>query len=585
MADDEKIITSFIDQNPSEVDPSSQDFLNKKRSLVEKILETFKDLLPSNYISQTTGPYYTVQFQAIAEQLAILQITIQEIFKDLSFDFTRSEFLYQFIGSLVFPDVDETGFPELEGDLTFRNFFSNMVELLIQGATLDSVEKGIELLTDADVDIIEKYLAARNTKNSLWGLDEQFEFEINISGEDCLDFPEDPFILQRNIILVLRALKPAHTIYTYRNLFKESFGTLFEDSYDWEYEDHFYDDTRKYCDGAKNITGGERLLFSDSGQGFSGNIFFSDNSVDFFTSMIKPGNVLVIEDTLSEGAYEVVQVNTSTEIEVTPSFPATFSSANWVILNSSGGDTLEDRFLFSDANRSFKNIRPYSYLKILPVAEHSNGSVIENSNSFIDTATNFIALSAQEGDTLKIAVGPNSGTYTISQVISKTEIELSSSFSTTESTISWSLFSPNTGEYRIREILSVPLPNDSTNRAYETFPSGLNGTLVVEDGIFRDTSTSPTDFSTAVPGEILVIEHGPNKGSYRLEYIPGEDGGPLGISTSVSDKVVPSLSILRLDKRMPVTATGQPYNIEVDRLGVQIPKKVCREDVSVYFAL
>ena len=583
MAD--KIITSFLDQNPAETEPSNQEFLNKKRLLVEKILATYRDLLPSNYISEVTGPNYLNQFQAIAEQLAVIQITFQEILKDTQFDFTRSDFLYQFLGSLVFPEPDETGFPSIDGDITFRNFLEQMVLLLIEGAKLTTIEKGLELLTDADIQIIEKSIAARTTPNSIWGLDEQFEFEINVSSNGGTEFPDNPFLLQSNAFIVLRALKPAHTLYTYRHLFKEVFGALFEDTFTLDFTNHYYDDKRKYCDGAKSLTGGERLLFSTLGSGTLGSDLFEDLTVDFFASNIKSGNVLIISEGTSEGAYEIVQVQDSTHLLLNSTLPSTFSGVNWVVLNSSGGDTLSDQYLFSDPTRDFSSIKPFSLLKILSLAEGSSASVTAASSTFTDLSTNFISLGVISGDTLHISAGLNRGAYTVSSVVSETELTLTTLFASTEAGVSWFIKSPNTGDYKILDIISVPVPDDSTERTYTTYPTGLAGSLTVADGIFTDVSTIPVDFSTAVSGEILTIASGPNEGSYRLNIIPGGDGGFVGTTSVFSSEVIPSPSIVRVDRRMPVVAEGQSYSISVDRLGVQTPKKVCREDVSLFFVI
>lgn len=585
MADEDKIVTSFIDQNPSQLDPSSQDFLNKKRSLVEKILATFIDLLPSNYISETVGPHYTVQFQAIAEQLAILQISLQETLKDLDFDFTRSEFLFQFIGSLVFPETNETGYPTLDGDLTFREFLAEMVKLLVQGSKPDVVLSGLQLLTDADIEIIEKAIAARQTPGSAWGFDEQFEFEINVSVDGGTDFPPDPFTLQENVIIVLRALKPAHTLFQYRHLFLETFGTLFTDVPSFDFSNAYYDDTRKYCDGAREVTGGERVTFGDAGSGTISDDEFEDLGADFVAAGARAGMVLVLVTGSLLAAFEVVQVIDAQHLKVLPSFTGTFSGADWVLLASAGGDTLTDRRLFSDATRDFTSIRPGALLTILAAGQGGSGSVVQDGTTFEELATNFVALQIKQGDVLRFASGPNAGDRTISAVTDAQHLEVTPAFAATESPAVWQIFSPNTGRYRVREVLSVPVPEDATSRTYETFPTGLTGELVVQGGVFVDVTTVPVDFANAVTGEILTISEGPNAGSYRLKTLTGNGGGLVGTAPGPSQEVIPAPSLLRLDRRMAEVAIGQPYTITVDRLGVKRPREVFGEDVSLFFTL
>lgn len=582
MSDEPKIVTSFIDQNPAQLNPSSQDFLNKKRSLVEKILATFIDLLPSNYLSETVGPHYTTQYQAIAEQLAILQITFQESLKDLDFDFTRSEYLYQFIGSLVFPDPDETGYPTLDGDITFRTFLANMVKLLVQGSKPDVVLAGIKLLTDANIEILEKAVVSRGVPGAAWGFDEQFEFEINVSVDGGTAFPSDPFTLQDNVEIVLRALKPAHTLFQYRHLFRESFGTLFVEEVSFEFTDAYYDDIRKFCEGARDVRGGERLTVGGAGSGLISTDIFEDLGVDFVASGVRGGQVLVLVTGDLQQAFEVVQVIDTQHLKILPVFSAGFSGAAWVILTSAGGDTLSDRRLFSDVTRDFSALSVGAVLTILPAAMAEAGSVTQNSTTVEDLTTNFIALGIKEGDVFRVASGPNAGDRVVKSITDGQHLEVYVVFAATETPVVWQIFSPNTGHYQVREVLSIPLPEDPVSRFYQTSPTGLTGNLVVEGGVFTDSSV---DFSAAVAGEILTLQEGPNAGDYRLKTLTGNDGGPIGTAVGPGNSVIPAPCLLRLDRRMPEEAIGQAYSVTVDRLGVKQPKQVFGEDVSLYFTL
>lgn len=285
---DKDLLPTLLDQNPAPVGGRGQDRIDKKRQQVDRVMEVFMQLLPSNYVSQVTGPFYTIQMQAAAEQIAEFQLTAQEAFGDRMYDYMRGEFLFQLLGSLVFPDATTDGYPNLKGDITYRDFLREMVKLLLAGATKETQEGGLALLSDAEFEVIEKVIEARHTKKrvwneatgewdlvpgSAWGLEDQFEFEVNVSYLDpdtgTQRFPEQPFVLSENVRIVLRALKPAHTLYDYRHLFTESFGTLFSDSASWNLSNYHYADFRRFCCGAKWVAGenGETLtdrrLFSD----------------------------------------------------------------------------------------------------------------------------------------------------------------------------------------------------------------------------------------------------------------------------------------------------------------------------------
>ena len=138
----QKIIGSSLNSNPSPLENVGQDFYTVHRDQVESIMETFLQLLPSNYVSQVRGPFYTLQFQSAAEQIASIQLMAQEVFSDSDFDFTRSEFLYQILGALVNPNYQQSTF-YFDTDLELRDFLRRMVILLLNGSRKPTIQKGL----------------------------------------------------------------------------------------------------------------------------------------------------------------------------------------------------------------------------------------------------------------------------------------------------------------------------------------------------------------------------------------------------------------------------------------------------------
>ena len=435
------LLPSLIDQNPAPDDTNSQDRINAVRSQVDRIMSVFLQLLPSNYVSTVPGPAYTLQYQAIAERIADFQITAQEIFADASYDYTRTEFLYRILGALVFPDAPTQGYPEIEGDLSYREFLRRMVVLLLQGSTAMTLKEGVELLTDADVEVIERAVVARSMPpgSTPWSSAEnQHVVEINVSQDNGTQFPDDPFRLQRNVLLVMRALKPAHVLYDYRHVMKESFGPLFEAEVSFNWQNYYYDDLRRYWYGARRVAG-------------------------------------------------------------------------------TAGVTRTDRTLFSDSTLSFWSIRPGCELTVL-------------------TGPNSINASATDGGYV--------------------------------------------GRYRVVEVLAFPVSVDATPRPYTTSPTGLTGTATVNGDVVRDPLQ---DWANAVEGEVLTFTSGPNAGSYRLNTILGNNGGPLGTAPGPGTRCRVSPGILRVTPRMRTAATGQSYEVTIDRLGVQTTQTVLQENVSMFF--
>lgn len=345
------LLPSMLLQNPSPVGEGGQEALHTRTEIVSRIMEAFRGMLPSNYVSSVTGPLYSIQLQAVAEIIADFQVTAQEAFGDRMPDMTRGEFLFQMLGTLVFPDAQVEGLPVLEGDLAYRTFLHRMVTLLLQGATLTTQQAGLGLLTSAEVQILEKVVATRaihrrvwdteseqwvSSDGSFWGLEDQFGFEVNVTETDPISgaqrFPEDPFVLSENVRLVLRALKPAHALYEYRHLFTEILSG-FQESLSWNLTQYFYEDMRFFWHGIAHIQGSDGTTHS------SRHLFF-DASRDF--GIIRPGATLQVLAGANKGSYRVLSTQAlSYGTDATPR-PYTTSPSGLTGTATVTDDVLED---------------------------------------------------------------------------------------------------------------------------------------------------------------------------------------------------------------------------------------------------
>ena len=285
-----KILPLSIAQNPSPVlgAAGGQDRLNLRQDVADKIMSVFLQVLPSNYVSEVQGPNYTLQLRAIAEQMADLQLDAQEVFADAAWDATRPEFLFQILGGLVFPDALSDGIPTIPGDVSYREFMRQLALLLLRGAKTDTIRQGLQLLTTADIEVVERFVSSRDpSANSAWGLLDQFTFDVGVSYQGGTAFPPDPFVLQENARLVLRALKPAHALWSYRYVFHESIQVIKDLEVSWAWQDWKYEDLRKNWHGARKASGtGGRTLQDTS--------LFSDPAVDF--RGVRLGSVLSVLD-------------------------------------------------------------------------------------------------------------------------------------------------------------------------------------------------------------------------------------------------------------------------------------------------
>jgi len=355
-----RLLSHIQDPAPAEVGDNLSAQV-RKDWVADQIMDTFCDTLPSNYVSMVRGPAYSHIFRAFAESLAEFQIEAELVVDDkVSYDVVRTDFLYQLLGRLIFPNalLKTNKNPVIDGDVPLREFLSEMVKFLLEGARKDPIQEAAGFLADASVEIIPKSDHIGKPASG-WDVSNQFEFEINMiahketlreegkhwhrlridslgNGEtmgtyynssDRMEyhvhkvenfevqpyvdgkgashghgsrqgFPEDPITLQYNLGLILKALKPAHTLYEHRHLFVEGFGQLFEDDHFYEHESWRYEDLRKNWRGNKCLRGGgqtwgkDKSLLVDSGQDFS---------------KVPPFSPVTILDGDNKGVYHVIE--------------------------------------------------------------------------------------------------------------------------------------------------------------------------------------------------------------------------------------------------------------------------------------
>lgn len=418
-------VTGPTPQNPAPFDQVGQVDESRVRAVADQIVTVFINSLPSNYVAETKGPYYTEQFQAVAEELARIQVTLEDAYEDVDFRFTRPEVLFQFLATLVFPTSAQTGLPQLDGDLTYREFLRKMVVLLLAGSKTTTLLQGVEALTDAEVTVLDE-AAFIGLPGVGWTIANRFTFEINVtktrrtskgstvdphyhtvkinalgsgtttgivwddgSGPDHVhtienflvnessavglplhthdllsDFADLPLVLAKNVQIVMRALRPGHTLYEYRNLFRETFRHVFTDVLqEIDLDEFFYEDFRKYCTGIRELTSTTGVVLADR---------YTVNDIISFRS-VRVGAPFVVTSGPNAGRYQVRE---------TASFPF-------------GDDPIA---------------RPYSTSPtgLTGTATVVNGAIVDPSQDW--------AL-AEAGEILFFNAGPNTGEYLLETVL------------------------------------------------------------------------------------------------------------------------------------------------------------------------
>jgi len=240
-------------QSPYPLVDDGKQYRTRLKAEADQILSNLLAMLPSYYMSETPSTNYALELRAFAIELAKIKITLDDISTDGNFINTRSEFLYQIIGYLIFLNGQ---LPTTEfNDHEFKEFLLAIIKIYFQGSTTQSIQDGIQLFTDRVVTIVENYLEVEAGAEG-YDISDQFTFGVNfeIEGEEI---PQDFVTLDANINLILRIIKPAHTLFRIRYIFSDDFDTTdpvdgVSDEYRFELSDYHYDDVRKNWFGLKD---------------------------------------------------------------------------------------------------------------------------------------------------------------------------------------------------------------------------------------------------------------------------------------------------------------------------------------------
>jgi hypothetical protein len=216
------------------------------------IFTNLMNLLPSNYISTVCGPNYTVELKAVAVELARLELALEDVNFDEDFRTTRSDFIYSLIGYMVFLNgkLPTTTFDDQE----FRTFLLNVIRIYFQGSVPASIRDSVELFFTQNVTVTENFLLVRLGASGL-DISDQFGFRIDISSLTGLS---DVFSLDANVRLLLRIIRPAHTLFRIRYLFQDHYlpnpsqGGKILDSAHSKLSSYYYEDLRRFSRGLRD---------------------------------------------------------------------------------------------------------------------------------------------------------------------------------------------------------------------------------------------------------------------------------------------------------------------------------------------
>lgn len=220
----------------------------------QSIFTTLLNLLPSNYVSAIQGPNYTNELKAVAVELARIELALEDIDFDRDFNLTRGDFLFSIIGYML---LVNNRLPPLDfSDTEFRDFLLNLIRIYFQGSIPKSMADVVRLFMTGDIRVTEDFLLVRQGASGL-DISDQFIFQIDVVAPGGGGFPPNIFSADSAIRLVLDLVRPAHTLFKIRYIFKDDYipndtiGRIL-DAMRWRMGVYYYDDFRSYWVGIQN---------------------------------------------------------------------------------------------------------------------------------------------------------------------------------------------------------------------------------------------------------------------------------------------------------------------------------------------
>lgn len=166
-------------------------------------------LLSSYWQSTIDGPIYARCLKAVATELTRIRLQLDDLFLNNSYQNLRTDYLYQALTSMVFPD----GSPIIkDNDVEFQSFLVDLLSNYFKGSTPASILSSVELIYPSLVELRERITPGTPS-------DTEFYFDVSVLLTD----PRFTALIHTDSSLkfILDVIKPAHTLFTLRNVLKE----------------------------------------------------------------------------------------------------------------------------------------------------------------------------------------------------------------------------------------------------------------------------------------------------------------------------------------------------------------------------
>jgi hypothetical protein len=234
-----------------------EEYQNRLIQEASREFKIFLAMLSSYWSSTIDGPNYTREIKSMVIELSRIRLALDDIRTDISYTNTRTEFMYQVISSMMFPnEIPDPGF----NDKDFRNFLLQVLNAYFKGSIPSSIQNIVELLVNGQVIIKENFEEARRP-GSFFDISDQFGFTVDV----LLDSPSstDTILAGKNIRILLNIIRPAHTLYRLRFILRDEYVgqkdeekgqfSKIKDAFSWVLSNYGYEDFRKFIEGIDGV--------------------------------------------------------------------------------------------------------------------------------------------------------------------------------------------------------------------------------------------------------------------------------------------------------------------------------------------
>lgn len=235
---------------------SGETYLNRLANETATNFAVFRGLLSSYFTSTIDGPNYLREMKAMAISLSQIRLALADVQSDISYNATRTEFLYQVLTSMLFPN--EAPNPDL-ADLDFEAFLNQIITIYFMGTTPLAMQQAVQLLVGGmNVNVVENFIEARKGYTGE-DISDEFTFDVNVELESPGSI--DTFLADKNIRILLGIIRPAHTLYRLKFILNDSYvGNIsviqpnkVVDDFKMHLSNYGYEDFRKFVDGINGV--------------------------------------------------------------------------------------------------------------------------------------------------------------------------------------------------------------------------------------------------------------------------------------------------------------------------------------------